>query len=458
MSGLNPRHFLILLLLMLLPWAFGTVERWAVQLALLVTAALFLLTLVADLKNRALWMRPGPLAMTGLFFLILLPYTVLQGYLNPLAPGGPTFQTALPFLPASVNLVYSRDHVLLILGWFLLGWTVSRNFNSRPAVKLLVWALALNAVALVIVALLQRATGTRMLLWFRPVSFIMDPNLPAIFVGPFVNRNHFAAYMNLIWPLLLIPWREAAKGTNAVYGNLKDRHVLVAFIMSILIFGTVYSGSRAGIGIMILLLLVSLHSFRRSLAVVPRLFVLSCILLVLGFILFGLGSAFFDRLFDTFFKRDAGSLSADWRWTQYQDSWRAFQASPYWGWGPGTFIKIFPAFQSPEIYLSVQYTHNDYLQTLVETGVFGLTVFMLMLTMILMCLRRLYVRLEHGFWRAVIRAAAISLTGILIHALVDFPLQMGGLSLTAAAMVGLAFAAREHAGDGSTAPEGSRRD
>ena len=101
-----------------------------------------------------------------------------------------------------------------------------------------------------------------------------------------------------------------------------------------------------------------------------------------------------------------------------------FSHRPIVGWGLGTFPIVYPGYRTFYTNLFVNEAHNDYAQTLVETGLLG---FGLMLWFLV----RLYQyglptsrRWELKWDGAVSLAALLGCTGILFHSFVDFNLQI----------------------------------
>jgi len=94
------------------------------------------------------------------------------------------------------------------------------------------------------------------------------------------------------------------------------------------------------------------------------------------------------------------------------------------GWGLGTFPEVYPSFRSFYTNLFVNEAHNDYVQLAVETGLVG---FAIACSFIVLVYHRGLRRMEQ--WQTDIRSAAalaalIGLTGILVHSLSDFNLQI----------------------------------
>jgi len=107
-----------------------------------------------------------------------------------------------------------------------------------------------------------------------------------------------------------------------------------------------------------------------------------------------------------------------------RDSLRMFARKPILGWGLGTFPDAYPAFRSFYTAFFINAAHNDYIQVLVETGLAGFTcVVWFIITLYRSGLRRF--GSDRQDWRCVLRVATlVGCTGILVHSLFDFNLQV----------------------------------
>jgi O-antigen ligase len=119
-------------------------------------------------------------------------------------------------------------------------------------------------------------------------------------------------------------------------------------------------------------------------------------------------------------------LSGGKRLTIDQDSLRMFVQKPVLGWGLGVFPDIYPHSSTLATNLQVGMAHNDYLQLLVEMGVLG---FGTALWFLLTLFRSAVGKLKP--WppdtnSALILAAMLGVTGILVHSFLDFNLQIPG--------------------------------
>ena len=94
------------------------------------------------------------------------------------------------------------------------------------------------------------------------------------------------------------------------------------------------------------------------------------------------------------------------------------------GWGLGTFATVYPRYRTFYVDLLINAAHNDYVQVLTETGALGLLAVLGFLGVVY---RRAFRKL-HGpgldLTQAATLAGLLGVTGILIHSLADFNLQV----------------------------------
>jgi O-antigen ligase len=117
-------------------------------------------------------------------------------------------------------------------------------------------------------------------------------------------------------------------------------------------------------------------------------------------------------------------LNTDVRLQIDRDSMRMFSARPLLGWGLGTFADVYPQFRSFYTNSQVNEAHNDYLQTLTETGILGFGIAMWLLVT---AIRRALQKTRN--WSSDVNgilalAALLGISGILVHSLVDFNLEV----------------------------------
>jgi len=117
-------------------------------------------------------------------------------------------------------------------------------------------------------------------------------------------------------------------------------------------------------------------------------------------------------------------LSGGMRLSIDRDALHMFRSKPILGWGLGAFPVIYPQYRSFYTNFFVNEAHNDYLQLLCEMGLLGFgTMVWFLIVLYRTALRQI------GNWMsdvssAVTLACTLGFTGILVHSLLDFNLQI----------------------------------
>ena len=138
------------------------------------------------------------------------------------------------------------------------------------------------------------------------------------------------------------------------------------------------------------------------------------------------------------------------------------------GFGPGTFRVVFPDYQRlhdfggrtvPEFWTTHfwPHAHQDYLQTLIEWGWLGALFWaVLVFGGVLRGARNLFQRRGDFTLRWLTLCSLLGLIGTLLHALLDFPLQIASIQLYFAVLLGFCWSgtvAENHGGSAMFAAE-----
>jgi len=259
-------------------------------------------------------------------------------------------------------------------------------------------------------ALVQGLSSTTRLYWLR------TPRFGGWIYGPYVNHNHYAGLMEMLVPIPLV-----FSLTRGARGSRKTMAGIAAALMA----GTIFlSGSRGGMvaflvqaGVLALAVLRGQRSRTVTRALLPFL------LIGVGLVLWLGGNELAQRL-ETIHTETQAELSGGLRLEIDRDALRMFARKPILGWGMGVFPDVYPEFRSFHTNFFINEAHNDYLQLLVEMGGMG---FATMLWFLWLLFRNAGRKLQH--WPedtngAVGLAAMLGVTGILVHSLVDFNLQI----------------------------------
>ena len=377
-----------------------------------------------DLRRRLL--RPAPLLWPGLAFLL---WVIVQ--LAPLLPPGHTLTSSVPD---------TRRGLAFVASFLILHLVAAAVFEERPARRRFRRLVALLGLVLAAVALLQAAMGAQ-----RIYGFFLPLEHGAIF-GPFVNRNHFAGYMLMVAFTALGLMARAGRRYRRRVGERPNLRRLMVALSTREGIALVYAAVPALAAVAALIATTSrgaLLAFAVGLVLaglglrrgqgVPA-WALAMAFVVMAMSWFGL-----ERLGVRFnqTRADAPGRTAVWR-----DSLERMDGRWLTGTGFNTFGLsmghttpwVIPKGATPwpeEIEMAVasgdrvgtravtdfadlgwyREAHNDYVQTLVETGVPGLLIALWAMVAALGAVRR-------DPWLLAAVAA------VLMHAFVDFDLQI----------------------------------
>jgi len=365
----------------------------------------------------------------------------------------------LLFLAWSVWLYFNREEQpvfspllpppsalsILVLGQLLFRWTAS-PYNTRMELILLladlivlflavqafrtledwrgfVWFGMFFGFLVSLFAILQHLTSNGKLYWFREIRSGVLP------FGPYVNRNHFAGFAELVLPLALIP---------LVLGRVRRERWPVVGLFAVLPIGALFlSASRGGLvslgaelGVLALVMIL-----RRTMG--KQLLAGAAVLLVALLLVFWLGVGQILQRLSTV---QLLEVTAGKRASMRGDSWRIFLDHPFVGTGLGTLQIVYPPYETLYDGKIVNHTHNDYLEALAETGIAGgLCCAWFIGVLLSESLKRLR-QLNNSFAGALQLSGFVACSGFLVHSLIDFNLHIPANALLFFLMAHLATA------------------
>lgn len=303
----------------------------------------------------------------------------------------------------------TRSEAMLWLTYLCCAITAANAVRRERNLVGLAIAISIFGAFLAIFAVVQS--------FIRPGTLygVIIPRYPNGVYGPYVSHTHYAGLMEMLvpFPLMLAATRRYAG----------PRRIYLIFAGLLMAASVVASGSRGGVIVIAAELFVAfLFDSRRS--VRARVVTASAIFaaVAIASVLFVTTSAL-DHL--RYAVQHPGSdLSIETRVTVYRDALHMIPAHPWLGWGLGSFPTVFPTYRTRYDGTFMNAAHNDYLQLLVETGVLGLG----MLVWLIVIVYRSGLRWAPD-WKerpaaAVSIAGLIGITGLAIHCLFDFNLQI----------------------------------
>lgn len=400
--------------------AFGTVEAWSIAAFGVLITALFLLWGIKCILERGVNLT---LPAEAWPILALVGYGAIQ-CITHTDENGKRFAISLDV--EATRLTMEVTAYLLIALILFSSFLVSLRRLSWLQHFLVIFGLGLAVFGLV-----QKFTWNGKYYWIiTPSSLAVAP------LGPFVNRNHFAGYLEMIIPIpvSLILVRAVRSELMLFYG-------FAAVMMSISVF---ISLSRGGmISLMASLIFIAAYGIkpvmerlkgegetRWGYVLAPRIGAFLLIALTIGIGVWWVGGdAVIERAERTELTGEArGSRpgketfyqSRGWIW---RDTMTMIRANWMTGIGFGAFETAYPIYSQSDGSLIISQAHNDYLQVLADCGVIG----GLIAICFLFVLFRNFVRgLGHPDQRlnGLVLGCGGGIIAMLVHSLFDFNLQL----------------------------------
>src|SRR5713226_5357408 len=325
------------------------------------------------------------------------------------------------FFHATASSYATRTELLLLVSDLVLLFLAVQAFRTLQDWRGFVWFGMFFGFLISIFGILQHLTFNGKLYWFREMHYGGIP------FGPYVNRNHFAGFVELILPLALVP---------LVLGRVRRERWLVVSLFAVVPIGALFlSVSRGGIlsfGVELAVLALVMIQHR---TMGKQLFAGAAVLLLALLMVSWLGVGQVLQRFSSFQSLEA---TAGKRASMRRDTWQIFLHHPVTGTGLGTLQIAYPPFESLYDGKIVNHTHNDYLEALAETGLLGgLCCAWFLGVLFSESLKRLR-QLNNSFAGALHLSGLAGCTGFLVHSLVDFNLHIPANALLFFLMANLA--------------------
>jgi O-antigen ligase len=388
--------------------AYGTVHYWA--LGLFNLGGLVILVLwVAD------GLRLGTLRFSRNLLQLPLLGAVVLGLVQllPLRDAAAGFVNTLSLDPNSTKLVVVQLATLFVY------FAATLVFVDTPnRLRVLVRTITLFGFFLAIFGLTQSFTSPTKVYWIRELN-------QSTAFGPFINRHHFAGYMELTISLPL--------GLLLAGSIDKEKRLIYLFFAGLMGVALVMTASRGGIislvaEIVFLVIVTAIwrkHGIRRRVGssrlkdAATRAALAAALIfgLFLGVILLG-GEFSLNRFIDSVNTDDPTTGRAHF-WSVTLD---IIKANPVAGTGLGAYGVIYTRYDSRNGLYRLEQAHNDYLQVFSDAGVVG---GVLAFAFVVLLFYRGFgrARSRDNFRRGVALAALGGCFAVLVHSFFDFTLH-----------------------------------
>jgi O-antigen ligase len=428
--------------------AHGAVESWSVAIFELIIVALILLWAIKMVAVSYVQIR---LPATALPLVALLLVAIVQS----LAFADSTGRTS------SLSLDVEATRAATLALFFLIVWFVIAGnfFADRDRLRSLVSFLIFYGMAMALFALVQHFTWNGRFYWLR-----LNTSVHASPFGPFVNRNHFAGYMELLMPLPVALVITGAAG--------RDKRLLHLFAATIMAVAAVVSLSRGGMlslaAEMIFIAILSAIAkrtrsrgdretlrhrevamtkdgetgvfqemtqvtARRSVSMALRASAFTILLgaLIVAGILWIGSEPVVNRLLPSqtaseHSKKETFFTSRGWIW---RDTVAMIRANPILGVGLGAYETAYPIYSRDDGALllgqsyAVDRAHNDYMQILADCGVVGGAIALWFIVLVFRAVAR-GIKSHDRLVAGMALGCGGGIFGMLVHSFFDFNLQL----------------------------------
>ena len=339
-----------------------------------------------------------------------------------------------PF-PVSLDPDSTIRSLALVAGLALLAWLAAPSFARPRAAVAAVSMVSAGGFLLSCYAIFAR-TRFGALLYGR---FAVPTPTP---FGPFVSKNHFAGYVAMAALLaagLAIGLAAGARGRDRDWttGPRAGGVVLAlvaALAMALACLASLSRGGAialaAGAACLLALRVFQARRGRARRALLPTLALAATLGLVLVALVPPQTHARMRTLGGASFRLDT------WR-----DGLRLALSSPAVGTGLGAFHDAYPRFKRGHGLIRVEHAENDYVETLAETGGFGLAFVLLGGGLLLAAAARDDRSASDGVVRGIGAGATAGLVALAVHSAVDFNLRIPSNAALAAVLAAAAAGA-----------------
>jgi O-antigen ligase len=372
--------------------AHGAVEDWARAVLEVSAGLLFVFWAVRFYFTNGDKAEEKEVVLTPLLFPLAMLAIVALGQL--------LFRT-------TASTYITRMELDLLVADSIILFLAAQVFRTPDDWRTLVWFIMGFGFLVAVFGILQQLTFNGKLYWFREMRYGGIP------FGPYVNRNHFAGFVELVFPVALVP---------LVLGKVRKERWYVVGIFALLPIGALFlSASRGGVvsfgvqlGVLFLMMLLRSTGGKHVLA--------GGLVLLLAFLLVSWLDA--RQALDRFSSLESLEATVGKRASMRHDTWHIFLDHPWIGTGLGSLQTVFPAYETLYVGKVVNHSHNDYLEALAETGIAGGTCCAWFLGTLFFVSMRQVLQLDKSFAAALHLSGLVACVGILVHSLVDFNLHI----------------------------------
>ena len=496
--------------LVFLPLPYGSVDEWAIFIFEAATLALFLVYLGGELLSgkktrrarvekragggarfsgppergvRAMGeegngaafgaggLPPAVKILLGVFLAIsvlqILPLP--QGVVNILSPRAAAIYRGMArdglagwdtrsWWTLSLSPLLSAGELVLLVCYGFFGFLVLRTVRTRGRIEIFVLVMIASALFQAFYGMAETFSGSETIFGLQKRY-----NMGSV-TGTYVNRNHFAGFMEMIFPLSLGYLLAKAKYFLMEKGLSWRQRILWFSQESLqwsLLFGLgtafigialVFAKSRSGVLIFLVTVILAAAALgswrdlsdradeRRRLRGVVRLVFAAVLAAALWL---GIGP-----VLERFTELD---ISKEGRRTFISNTFDMARGFPWAGTGKGSFVYAYPMYKKVDTGYMLSYAHNDYLESTAENGFIAGGCLVVAAFWLVVWLAGKWRKRRNNFAKGIGLGAILGILAILIHGFTDFNFQIPANAVYFVGLCALALnlvARRGEAGEG----------
>ena len=455
-AGSNVALAVLVALVVLSPWPFGSAHLRTTQAIALVSLATALGAFLWDGWRGELQLPPRVLLwpLLGLWTLAVFQLVPLpEGLHRWLAPGSaavwhPDVPAAAAVLgpgphPISLYPEATRRWLAFVTGLVALALAAAPALRERRHLVRASVAIVSGAVLVALYAFVARLVFGNKLYGVWSVPTVAP-------FGPFVSKNHFAGYIEMA--ALLAVGLAAGLADEARHGpgwlswieSRRSKWVVLAWGAAfVLVLAVPVSLSRGGVVSLCagLLAFTVLRLWARGPSgPSPRTLAaaLGVALLALGAITALLPAEARERVLTL--AGVTSEQSGSYRIGVWRDTLRLVASSPVVGSGFGAYADALPRFKTAAGALGIEHAENDHLEALAEGGFVGACLIAALAGFILVCGVRGTRTEPHRLAQGLTAGALAGVIALVVHSAFDFNLRLPSNALVAAALAAVLLA------------------
>jgi O-antigen ligase len=259
----------------------------------------------------------------------------------------------------------------------------------------------------------------------RPIPDLWS-YIPKHLNSTFVNRNHFAGYLEMVFAL----------GLGSILFRPAIRTLTWASCLFLILIALLFTVSRgAWVSTFGALVFMGVFFFLRQGVSKVKIFCTALVLFMVISLSFLGSHAMMEGLQSLGNLQDRGLAHG--RFPVWQSCFQLVRENPVQGTGLGTFPWSFTSVHPAGLDNRWLHTHNDYIQIVTEIGLLGLIPIMWGLILLFRTGLRTYWRTESRFRAGVTLGALTGIVAILINSLVGFNIQITSNGILFSVLIGL---------------------